>query len=259
MSARGTVCLMYHEIDLPGRELCDSDPGYARYTVSLDNFRRQMQFLKDSGTPGVNVSQMLAGPETAVALTFDDGCETDLILAAPILKDLGFQATFYLTVGFLGKRGFVSRPQARELGEAGFEIGCHSITHAYLTDLDDAGLQREIGDAKKELEDIVSAPVLHFSCPGGRWDDRVARVARASGYKSVATSRIGINRAGADPFSLARMPVMREMPLSDFRILCSAKGLWKRQARKRALELTQRVIGNSTYDRVRAILLRSSE
>src|SRR4051794_27558714 len=105
MGRPGTICLMYHEIQLPGRELCDADPGYARYAVSIDNFRTQMQFLKDSQTPGMNVSQMLTNSGNGVALTFDDGCETDLITALPILTDLGFQATFYLTVDFLGKRG----------------------------------------------------------------------------------------------------------------------------------------------------------
>jgi len=256
MGARGTVCLMYHEIELPGRPLCDSDPGYARYAVSMENFRRQMSFLQSSGTPGISISQMLSRPP-GVTLTFDDGCETDLVTAAPLLKQLGFQATFYITVGFLEKPGFMSKQQARELAQAGMDIGCHSITHPYLTDLDEAGLKHEIADAKKTLEDIIGTPVLHYSCPGGRWDQRVVRVAREAGYKSVATSRIGVNEQGDDPFALARTAVTRELGDSDFQVLCSGKGLWKRQARKRALGFAQRLIGNSAYDRFRAILLKN--
>lgn len=256
MGARGTVCLMYHEIELPGRPLCDSDPGYARYAVSIENFRRQMSMLQSSRLPGISISQMLAG-KRGVALTFDDACETDLISATPLLKQLGFQATFYVTVGFLGKRGFMSQGQARELAQSGMEIGCHSITHPYLTDLDEAGLKHEIADAKKELEDIVGAPVLHYSCPGGRWDQRVVRIAQQAGYKSVATSKIGANEPGDDPFALARTAVTREVGDSDFQVLCSGKGLWKRQAQKRALGLAQRVIGNSAYDRLRGMLLRN--
>jgi len=42
------------------------------------------------------------------------------------------------------------------------------MTHAYLTDLDDRGLQREIADAKAQLEEILGKTVEHFSCPGGR-------------------------------------------------------------------------------------------
>lgn len=256
MAARGTVCLMYHEIELQGRPLCDSDPGYARYAVSIENFRRQMSFLQSSGMPGISISQLLSR-KSGVALTFDDGCETDLISATPLLKELGFNATFYITVGFLEKRGFMSKQQARELAHSGMEIGCHSITHPYLTDLTEDGLKHEVADAKKELEDIIGAPVLHYSCPGGRWDERVIRVAREAGYESLATSRIGMNEPGGDPFALARTAVTRETGDAEFQVLCSGKGLWKRQARKRALGFAQRLIGNSAYDRFRAILLKN--
>lgn len=256
MGARGTVCLMYHEIELPGRLLCDSDPGYARYAVSIENFRRQISFLQSSSTPGISISQMLSGTP-GVTLTFDDGCETDLVTATPLLKQLGFHATFYITVGFLEKRGFMSKQQARELAQSGMEIGCHSMTHPYLTDLDEARLKHEVADAKKELEDIIGAAVPHYSCPGGRWDQRVVRVAREAGYKSLATSRIGVNEAGADPFALARAAVTREIGDAEFQVLCSGKGLWKRQARKRVLGFAQRLIGNSAYDRFRAILLKN--
>jgi peptidoglycan/xylan/chitin deacetylase (PgdA/CDA1 family) len=249
---------MYHEIELPGRELCDSDPGYARYAVSLGNFREQMNYLKASGTPGINVSQMLSSPGTGVALTFDDGCETDLITAAPILKDLGFQATFYLTVAFLGKRGFMSRQQARELGEVGFEIGCHSMTHPYLTDLDDASMQIEVAGAKKKLEDVVGDSVVHFSCPGGRWDERVVRTARQARYKSVATSHIGVNTAQSDPYSLARVAVTRDVSMPDFGALCSGSALWSKGLQNRGLQLAKQLLGNATYNRVRSVLLKKA-
>jgi peptidoglycan/xylan/chitin deacetylase (PgdA/CDA1 family) len=254
MSA-GTACLMYHEIALPGRSLCDSDPGYARYAVNLDHFTEQLQFLKASGRPGINVSQMLSNPGRGIALTFDDGCETDLITAAPLLHELGFQATFYITVGFLRKRGFMSQEQARELGDAGFEIGCHSISHPYLTDLDSDGMEREITHAKRQLEDIVGRPVNHFSCPGGRWDQRVVAVAKQAGYESVATSQIGLNTHGANRFCLSRIAVTRDVTLSDFQQMCSGKGIWRKQLKDRGLQMAKVLIGNSAYNRLRSALL----
>lgn len=254
--APATVCLMYHELELPARPLCDSDPGYSRYAVSLESFREHMSFLKTSGMPGINISQMLSGVP-GVALTFDDGSETDWISAAPLLTDFGFQATFYITLGFVGKRGFLSRQQARQLADAGFEIGCHSVSHPYLTDLDDAGLQREIVEARKQLQDMTGAAVDHFSCPGGRWNQRVLDVARQAGYKSVATSRIGFNRPGDSLFTLNRVAVTRSISLPEYKDLCRGKGLWIKGSRAWARQLMQRVMGNSAYDRVRAVLLKS--
>lgn len=258
MSARGTVCLMYHEIAVPGRELCDSDPGYAKYAVNLKSFREQIQWLKDSGTPGINISQMLLNPANGVALTFDDGCETDLTTAAPILKEFGFQATFYITVGFLGKRGFMSRQQARELAQTGFEIGCHSLTHPYLTDLNEPELRREIVDAKDQLEEITGILVRHYSCPGGRWDERVVRIARQAGFESLATSEIGLNNTATNRHALARIAVTREITLAEFQGLCAGSGLWTKGLKNRGLQVAKKMMGNSAYNRVRSVLLKKS-
>src|ERR1700730_1554147 len=181
---------MYHELELPDRAICQSEPGYVRYVLPVSDFRAQMQSLKRLGMRGLSVSDALASPDQhAVAITFDDGCETDLLAVAPILEELGLGATFYATAGFLGRPGYMSPAQLREVCDHGFEIGCHSLTHPYLTDLDDSGLRREIVEAKRHLEEIAGRPIKHFSCPGGRYDRRVVEIARAAEYASVATSR----------------------------------------------------------------------
>src|SRR5262252_5911399 len=97
--AKGTAVLMYHELELPGRSLCQSDPGYRRYVVPASQFESQLRHLKSLGYLGTSIGKMLEGAGgKQFALTFDDGCETDLRAAAPILKTLGFNATFYVTV-----------------------------------------------------------------------------------------------------------------------------------------------------------------
>lgn len=256
MASRGIVIVMYHELELPGRALCHSEPGYVRYILVEADFRSQMRWLQQSGRRSISVGEALPLPEEhGVAVTFDDGCETDFIAAAPALKDTGNNATFYVTVGFLGKRGYMSPAQLRELGASGFEIGCHSMTHPYLSDLSDDKLHQEIAIAKIELEQITGRPVEHFSCPGGRWDRRVSEVAKRAGYRSVATSRAIANSQHADPFSLGRVPVMRETSLEAFQRLCQGRGLWKLQVRDLTRSSAKRLFGNSAYDRIRSLLL----
>jgi len=256
MAARKIVYLMYHEIEAPGRALCEPEPGYVRYVVSESNFRSQITWLRDSGYAGLNVTQGLKLPaERAVAITFDDGTETDLTVAAPVLKDCGFQATFYITVGVLGQRGYLSHAQLRELQEMGFEIGCHSMTHPHLNDCDVQGLHREIAKAKDALEQILGAAVNHFSCPGGRYDERAREIARQAGYISVVTSRPDANSASSDPLDLGRVVIMRDTSSREFREICSGRGLWKRQFSVAAFKGAKRLFGNRRYDQLRAILL----
>jgi peptidoglycan/xylan/chitin deacetylase (PgdA/CDA1 family) len=252
-----TVYLMYHELELPGRALCDPDPGYVRYVVSATDFADQMNWLKVAGWSGLSVEQALgrSRPHT-VAITFDDGCETDLLSAAPLLKQLGFGATFYITTGFLGKRGYLTPAQVRELSALGFDIGCHSHSHPYLPDLADNQLAAEISEPKARLEEMTGHPVWHFSCPGGRWDARVARVAREAGYKSVATSRTVANPPHSDPFALGRVAIMRGTSLLNYRRVCRGEGLWKLQLASSVLAGVKGALGNSGYDRMRALFLR---
>jgi peptidoglycan/xylan/chitin deacetylase (PgdA/CDA1 family) len=145
--------------------------------------------------------------------------------------------------------------QVRELGDAGFEIGCHSMTHPYLDSLNENDLKREIVDAKKQLEEIIGRPVHHFSCPGGRWSLRVAEIARLAGYRSVTTSRIGANGPTSDPFRLARIAVMQGLTLDAFHDLCRGRGLWQRQLRNFAQQKSHQILGNALYDRLRSLIL----
>ena len=231
MSSSAKVYLMYHELEVPGHPLCQHEPGYVRYVLSADSFQEQMDWLRASQLQGLSVLQALDGyTRPGIVITFDDGCETDLIVAAPILKEKGFGATFYITVGFLNRPGYMVRVKVRELSYAGFDIGCHSMTHPYLSDLREADLVREIVEAKHELEQMTGRPVVNFSCPGGRWSREVARVAMQGGYRSVATSRIAANPSAADPYSLARIAIMRGTSLASFQSTCRERGLWKNAA-----------------------------
>ena len=257
MIAGKTICLMYHELELPNRAMCHSEAGYVRYVVTLQNFRRQLDDLRRSGLQGISVSQMLDG-ESGIALTFDDGCETDLIAATPLLQEFGFKGTFYITVGFLGTRGYLSQQQVRELAKYDFDIGCHSATHPYLTDLDDSGLHREIVEARDSLQQIAGKAVLHFSCPGGRWDSRVAEIARNAGYRSVATSRTGVNSSSTDAFCLPRVAILRDTSLPMFQSLASGKGLWPIQLREATRSAVRKAMGNSIYDKLRSRLLKDA-
>jgi peptidoglycan/xylan/chitin deacetylase (PgdA/CDA1 family) len=260
MNQPSTVFLMYHELELSGRPLCQSEPGYVRYVLSASAFEEQMRWLRQSGWRGSSVGDALGNCEKdRVVVTFDDGCETDLMVAAPLLHQLGFGATFYLTVGFLNRPGYLSHSQAKELSGMGFEIGCHSMSHPYLGDLSDQALDEEIALARQRLEQIAGCEVRHFSCPGGRWDTRVARVALRAGYRSVATSQYIANTVETDPFCLGRVAIMRGTSTKDFFKLCRAEGLWAYQVRDAVRASAKRVLGNSFYDHVRSALLARSK
>ena len=258
MKKCGVIYLMYHELEVVGRALCKTGPGYIRYVIPADNFRAQLASLGAAEFRGLNVTEALADEnrqEHCVVITFDDGCETDLLVAAPLLKEVAFNATFYVVAGFVGRPGYLSATQVRELSELGFEIGSHSMTHSYLPHLEEQELRAEIVDSKDRLEQLTGRRVAHFSCPGGRWQSRIAELALVAGYASVATSGIGTNSAATDRFRLSRIAVLRGTSTTTYMRLCRGEGLLALRAQSLLLTTAKDLLGDAMYERVRASVL----
>lgn len=257
----GIAYLMYHELGVEGRPLVDDDPGYSRYVVDAGEFRAQLAHLRAGNFRVLNVTEALrqdkgADDSPRVVLTFDDGCETDLTVAAPLLGEAGYNATFYVTTGHVNRRGYLSAAQLRELSDMEFDIGCHSMTHRLLLPgVTDAQLHTEVVEAKDRLEQLTGRRVLNFSCPGGRWSKRVAATARAAGYESVATSNIGLNTASTDRLCLSRVAVMRHTTLAELARICRGEGLWKLRARDVALRTAKKALGDAGYRKFRSRVL----
>ncbi|HAZ13451.1 MAG: hypothetical protein A2X86_13055 [Bdellovibrionales bacterium GWA2_49_15] len=77
-------------------------------------------------------------PEKLVVLTFDDACQSHATFVAPLLKKLGFNATFYITEfekTFTQKNLYMTWEQIKNVDDMGFEIGNHSLRHLYFPNL----------------------------------------------------------------------------------------------------------------------------
>lgn len=122
-------------------------------------------------------------------VTFDDGHESDAMLAQPILESHGLRGTFFVTAGWTGQRkGYMSFAQLRGLAEAGHRVGAHGMTHALLNACSPAQLEEELKGARQRLEDGLGQAVRMMSLPGGRMDARVLAACEQAGYQQVFTS-----------------------------------------------------------------------
>ena len=71
-------------------------------------------------------------PDKLVVLTFDDACASGYTVVAPILKPLGFNASFYVCDfdSFKTRKDwYMTWRQMIELDRQGFEIGNHTVGH----------------------------------------------------------------------------------------------------------------------------------
>ena len=93
-------------------------------------------------------------PEKTVVLTFDDAVKSHRTIVGPLLKKLGFHATFFITHKWMDAPDhFLSWQDVADLHQMGFEIGNHSWTHAgFSTPLAASRLAGELALVDYELK-----------------------------------------------------------------------------------------------------------
>ncbi|KAA0228347.1 polysaccharide deacetylase family protein [candidate division KSB1 bacterium] len=171
--------------------------------ITSAQFERQMIWLAEAGyrtsslTDYLNNNRAIAGKK--IVLTFDDGFRALAKNALPVLQRFGFTATVYPVADYVGRENrwdvnFFGRrtmhldwDELRDMLAAGWEIGSHSLRHAYLPSLSEAELFDDLRRSREILEDHLNIPIRHLSLPFGRGNHRVFEAARQAGYHTVAT------------------------------------------------------------------------
>ncbi len=232
----------YHNIGTP-------PPGASalQLYVSIENFDRQCWLLRRLGIRGVGIGEGMAAlgtgqSEKLVVLSFDDGYLDNLVHAAPILRQYGFQATCYVVSGSIGGHNSwdaevlgVTKPvmDATAIGrwlEAGNEIGSHTVTHPRLDQLDIDWARFEITESRRQLERVTGSPVKHFCYPFGDYDARSLALVREAGYATAVTTRRGPAVATSDPLQLPRISINRKRGLLKYGLHAATRYAWLRRA-----------------------------
>lgn len=99
---------------------------------------------------------------------------------------------------------------ARALHAAGVEIGGHTVHHAILSRLSAEEAAREVQCCASSLEAGLGAPGETFAYPfGRRWDysPEAIEAVRQAGYRWAVNTHAGVNKKGAKPYELRRLPI----------------------------------------------------
>jgi peptidoglycan/xylan/chitin deacetylase (PgdA/CDA1 family) len=111
------------------------------------------------------------------------------------------------TSGELSGKPLLTWEQIGKLQSFGVRFGSHSLTHADLTKLDGVGLEREVKESKRILEEKIGQSVEGFAYPFGFFNKKVIEAVRQAKYKWAVTTSDSIWEGWGDPYRLRRIKV----------------------------------------------------
>ena len=104
----------------------------------------------------------------------------------------------------------MSSDQVRQLHAAGMGIGAHTVSHPILAAMSDRAARNDIANGKRELEQLLQAPVPLFAYPTGKaghdYGPAHVQIVKSLGFAAALATDWGVARPGAglDLFQLPR-------------------------------------------------------
>lgn len=220
----GFPILEYHQVtDAP------LDPAFEVYNVAPAEFSAQLDYLQAEGYTTVTIKDFMRAlqgdpfPEKPIILTFDDGYEDNYTTMLPILEAHGMTAVVYVITNELGKPGYLTFDELKDMERRGLEIGSHTADHLPLITLDETTRRRQVRESKIYLEWSGLEPICSLSYPNGAFNAEIIKLLREENYLAAVTGEAGLNTLKTNPFELKRVHIRKpRFGLFEFKLR-----LWK--------------------------------
>jgi peptidoglycan/xylan/chitin deacetylase (PgdA/CDA1 family) len=136
-------------------------------------------------------------------LTFDDAVISHLAVAAPLLKEFGFGATFFVCKWPGDSIYQMNWHQIEALAEMGFEIGNHTVNHLFMPQTSSEEAEKDIILLERKMAEYNIPRPVSFAYPGGADTPECRNILRDRGYRTARTIREEPVIAGVDdPLSI---------------------------------------------------------
>lgn len=200
-----------------------------KYSINLKTIKKQINYLKKNYQfislktleKFINGQAEINTP--SIILTFDDGYKDVLSLKDFFSKNNIKPAIFVLADSQhvnnkeIGHQStFLSKTEIKSLIKQGWEIGCHSSTHADLASLNTKQLMQEIVIAKQSLEKSLGVKINYFAYPKGKYSKNVLRVVKNAKYRLGLTMDDGFIKPGNNPLTIPRIGIDRTHSFAEF-------------------------------------------
>ncbi|MBI3366377.1 polysaccharide deacetylase family protein [Candidatus Roizmanbacteria bacterium] len=202
--------IMYHYVeyvkdinDVIRKKLDISPDLFEGHLRSLYNADYRTYFVK-------NIPDILEGKieysKKTIFLTFDDGYEDFYSVVFPLLKKYQMKATMYIVYDFIGKKGFMTEAEIKEILASGLvELGSHTLDHLYLKLMPESTARKQVIESKKKLEDRFNITIMTFAYPYGAFSKETVDLVKEAGYTAAVSVIPGMLQSNDNLFYLSRV------------------------------------------------------
>jgi len=151
----------------------------------------------------------VTGRAPLITFVFDDGNDTDYLVARDIFAEQGAVACSAITTDWINRPGYLTAEQILGLKDAGWEIMAHTATHPNLRSLAPAQVEVELSRSKTTLEGL-GLDIKNLVYPYNKNNEMVRAVARRY-YRSGRGGTNAANGADLDPYDLRSYSIKHDL------------------------------------------------
>ncbi len=216
-SKKGLPVLMYHFF----YDASAGEKGEDNNFMEISAFEQQMKYLVDSNyyfptwsevEAYVNGTKTL--PDKSIVITIDDGAESFIKYAIPIIEKYNVKATSFVVTSWNGDW----LPKSYKSSHLDFQSHSHDMHRAGAN-----GKGRFVNLSYKDaMDDVTKSKNIIGNCtvfcyPFGHYNDTAKKVLKDAGYTLAFTTKGGRVYPGQDKYALPRVRMSKGISLSAFK------------------------------------------
>ena len=200
----GIISIMYHRFE---------ENKYPSTNIRVNDFKSHLEMIRKNEIKFINPSNFEEElinnkKERKLLLTIDDGYQSFYEKAWPILKDLKIPFILFVSTREVGKRGYMSWEDIREIEKYDFvEIGNHSHTHEYLIDFTNEEIRKDLTNSINIFKKELGKNSNFFSYPFGEYRTVLKKIVIDLGFKYAFGQHSGVVDHTKNYFEMPRFPI----------------------------------------------------
>lgn len=185
--------------------------------VKPEEFDKQMELISKNGYTPIFADELsqAGNYKKPIIISFDDGYIDNYENVFPIIKKYNLRITIFVITDMIDTENHLTSAQIKEMSRSGYvSIQSHTVTHRYLTKLDELDLVTELEKSKNEIFKLTGKNPTAIAYPYGDINSNTAEYVKKY-YSMGFSTTAGTLSNAEDKYAITRYGVSRYTTLKD--------------------------------------------